>query len=75
MAIMAKAIFKYDMTKIGIPVKSVKKLIYFWRDHVKGTLPSKVMSDFVDWFEKGLIVQYKNGMWTKKLATQFLVLK
>ena len=27
---------------MGIPLKSVKKLIQWWRDHAKGTTPSKV---------------------------------
>ena len=66
-AIMAMAIFKSDMTKIGIPLKSVKKLIQWWRDHAKGTIPSKVISAFVNWFEKVLLLKYKNGILAKKL--------
>ena len=43
--------------------------------HANRTIPSKVMSDFVNSFEKVLILQYNNGMLAKKLATHFLVLQ
>ena len=56
-------------------VKSVKKLIQWCRDHAKGTIPSKVMNDFLNWFEQVIILQYKNGMWTKKIATRFIALQ
>ena len=69
------AIFKSDMTMMGIPLKSVKKLIQWWRDHAKGTTPSKVISDFVNWLKKVLILQYKNGMLAKKLSTWFPMIK
>ena len=59
---MAK--LKSDMTIIGIPLK-------FWRDHATGTILSKVLSDFVNWFWKVFILQYKNGM----LYRRFLVLQ
>ena len=74
MAIMAMAIFKSDMTMINIPLKSLEKLIQWWRDYAKRIIPSKVMSDFANWFEKVLILQYKNGMLAKKLHTRFLAL-
>ena len=62
----------HDM--IGIPLTSVK-LIQWWRDHAKGTFPSKVMCDFVNWFEIVLILQYKNFMLAQKLSKRFLVLQ
>ena len=69
------AIFKSDMTMIKILLKSLKKLIQWWRDYAKRIIPSKVMSDFANWFRKVLILQYKNGMLAKKLSTRFLVLQ
>ena len=66
-------LFNFDMTVIGIPLKSVKKLIQWWRDHANRTSPSKVMSDFENWLKKVLILQCKNGMLAKKLATRFPV--
>ena len=56
MALMVMVIFKFDMTMIVFPLKSVNKLVQC-RDHAKGTIPSEVMSDFVNWFEKELILK------------------
>ena len=73
MAIMAMAIFESDMTMINIPFKSLEKIIQWWRDYAERIIPSKVKSDFANWFEV-LILQYKNGMLAKKLPTRFLAL-
>ena len=54
---------------------AMAKMAIMGQNHANRTIPSKVMSDFVNSFEKVLILQYNNGMLAKKLATRFLVLQ